>query len=376
MRPAIPQTDPHASYLACRSEIDAAIHHVLEKGRYILGEEVQAFENEFASYVGAHHAIGVACGTDALYLALRACGIEPEDEVITVSHTAVATVVAIERCGAKPVLVDVDPATYTLAPRTLAGALTSRTKAILPVHLYGLPADMAAILPFARKHHLWVIEDCAQAHGAACRLTPDGSWQKVGTLGDAAAFSFYPTKNLGAIGDGGCVTTNNCTIAEQVRLLREYGWRERFVSSIHGTNSRLDEIQAAILRVKLRALDKGNERRRKIAAFYTIHLLSSLITTPLQPAERTHVFHQYVIRLKERDRVRAALEEAGIGTAVHYPAPIHGQPAYHALGERADLKTTEAIRPEILSLPMYPELGLENAERVVDQLLQIVQKTR
>ncbi|MCX7010866.1 MAG: DegT/DnrJ/EryC1/StrS family aminotransferase, partial [Kiritimatiellaeota bacterium] len=268
MVPAILQTDPRAEYLACQQEIDGAIRRMLERGRYILGEEVREFETEFATYLGAQHAVGVASGTDALHLALRACGVGAGAEVITAAHTAVATVVAIEQCGATPVLVDVDDQTYTLAPDSLSGALTPRTRAIVPVHLYGQPADMAAIMAFARAHHLLVIEDCAQAHGAACRLGAEAMWRRVGTLGDAAAFSFYPTKNLGAIGDGGCVVTNRVDVAEQVRLLREYGWRERYVSSERGWNSRLDELQAAILRVKLRQLDRWNDARRELAAFY------------------------------------------------------------------------------------------------------------
>ena len=373
MSSAIPQCDPHAEYLACQAEIDAAIHGVLERGRYILGDEVRAFEAEFAAYLGARHAVGVASGTDALHLALRACGVGAGAEVITVSHTAVATVAAIEHAGATPVLVDVDAQTITLAPAALAQALTPRTRAIVPVHLYGQPADMVAILAFARAHGLLVIEDCAQAHGAMCRLMPDAPWQKVGTLGDAAAFSFYPTKNLGALGDGGCVVTNSATVAEQVRLLREYGWRERYVSSERGWNSRLDEIQAAILRVKLRQLDHWNDARRAVAALYDRALTGANLVTPAQLPERRHVFHQYVVRLSERDRVRAALAAAGIGTGVHYPVPVHLQPAYRAFGAGAHLSATEKICSEILSLPMYPQLSAVDAQRVAETLRRSVE---
>lgn len=362
----IPPTDPHSEYFACRAEIEAAIQHVLERGLYILGDEVAAFEREFAAYLGASAAVGVASGTDALHLALRSCGVGVGDEVITVAHTAVATIVAIEQSGATPVLVDVDERTYTLSPERLVGALTPRTKAIVPVHLYGQPADMATLLAFAREHQLLIIEDCAQAHGAACLLA--GQWHKVGTLGAAAAFSFYPTKNLGALGDGGCVVTNRADVAEQLRSLREYGWHERYVSSQRGVNSRLDEMQAAILRVKLRRLNEWNEARRKLAALYDRALAGAPMVLPAQPADRRHVFHQYVLRVAERDRVRAALAGAGIGTAVHYPVPVHLQPAYRALGEGAHLPVTEKICGEIISLPMYPHLTAATTETVAQQV--------
>jgi dTDP-4-amino-4,6-dideoxygalactose transaminase len=369
---AIPQTDPRAGYQVCRGEIDAAIRRVLDRGWYILGEEVKAFEKEFADYLGAHHAVGVGSGTDALFLALRACGIGPGDEVITVSHTSVATVAAIEQCGATPVLVDVDPAVYTLDPARLPAVMTKRTRAILPVHLYGLPADMAAILSFAREHNLFVVEDCAQAHGAACRVDSISGWRKVGTLGHAAAFSFYPTKNLGALGDGGCVATNDEAVAGKVRLLREYGWRERFVSNISGWNSRLDEFQAAILRVKLHCLDAWNGERQRLAAVYDGRFAQRFPAKPVRLPDRTHVFHQYVVRVKARDRVRSGLAAAGIGTAIHYPVPVHRQPAYERLAAGARLEVTEAIAPELLSLPMFPQLGTEAVERVADELLKVM----
>lgn len=367
----IAQTDPRAEYLACRNEIEAAIHATLEAGRYILGEQVAAFEREFAAYLGAGHAIGVASGTDALTLALRACGVGPGDEVITVSHTAVATVVGIEHSGATPVLVDVDAQTFTLDPARLPDALTPRTRAIVPVHLYGQPADMGGILTFARRHGLKVVEDCAQAHGAAWRGSADAPWQKAGTLGDAAAFSFYPTKNLGALGDGGCVVTNDPALADQTRLLREYGWRERYISDAPGWNSRLDEIQAAVLRVKLRKLDEWNARRNEVAAFYHRSFSATPIVTPAVAARGRHVFHQYVVRVNGRDAVRAALARAGIATAIHYPAPIHAQPAYRALARPGRLPVTEALRGEILSLPMHAHLDLEAAGRVAEELIQL-----
>jgi len=256
------------SYQEHKEEIDAAISRVLESGWYILGEEVRSFEKEFSKYIGVNHGIGVGNGTDAITLALKACGIGPGDEVITVSHTAVATVAAIELSGATPVLIDISPDTYTLDPDHLKEAITPKTKAVLPVHLYGHPADMDRIIPIAEEHDLYVIEDCAQSHGSIHHR------KKTGSLGDIAAFSFYPTKNLGAIGDGGMVVTDDANLAEQVRLLRQYGWKERNKSSIPGLNSRLDEVQAAILRVKLQYLDSENLRRRSIANIYKQRLLS------------------------------------------------------------------------------------------------------
>jgi dTDP-4-amino-4,6-dideoxygalactose transaminase len=385
MTHTIPQTDPRANYLAHKSEIDAAIAAVLVGGRYILGEQVAAFEREFAAYLGTGHAIGVGSGTDALQLALRACGVGPGDRVFTVSHTAVATVAAIELAGATPVLVDIDPATFTMDPNRLEEAVKTydegrRTKdeahshssvfgpsssvlrrrsAIIPVHLYGHPADMAAILQIARRYDLWVIEDCAQSHGA----TIDG--QKTGTLGDIAAFSFYPTKNLGALGDGGAVVTSDAALAEQTRLLRQYGWRERYVSAIPGLNSRLDELQAAVLRVKLRYLEAENARRRVLAAEYDRLLADSGVRTPATQPHVSHVFHQYVIRSSRRDALQAYLRDQGIGTLIHYPAPVHAQPAYAgriSIGE--GLPHTETAVREILSLPMFPELSSEQAVEV------------
>jgi dTDP-4-amino-4,6-dideoxygalactose transaminase len=368
--PAILQCDPRSEYIACREEIDAAVRRVLERGRYVLGNEVAEFEKEFASYLGAGHAVGVASGTDALMLALRACGVGEGDEVVTVSHTAVATVAAIEHCGARPVLVDVERSTCTLSPDALADVVTPRTKALVPVHLYGQPADMAAILRFARERGLLVVEDCAQAHGAACRLASDQPWQMAGTPGDAAAFSFYPTKNLGALGDGGCVVTSDPEIAGRVRLLREYGWRERYVSATRGWNSRLDEIQAAVLRVKLRQLDRWNEARRRIAAIYDERFAATSIVPPARAADRSHVFHQYVVRVPDRDRVRAALAAEGIGTGIHYPVPIHLQPAYEAVQRGACMAATEKLCGEILSLPMHPHLGADVAGEVAAALLR------
>lgn len=358
----IPVANPRAQYAAHRAEIDVAITRVLDVGRYILGEETRAFEREFAAYIGVDHGIGVGSGTEALHLALKACQVGPGDEVITVSHTAVATVAAIELTGAAPALVDIHPSTYTLDPLLLERAITPRTKAIIPVHLYGAPADLDPILAAARRHNLKVVEDCAQAHGATYR------GRRVGAWGDIAAFSFYPTKNLGAIGDGGLVATNDAALAERIYLLREYGWAERYVSSIGGWNSRLDELQAAILRVKLRHLDADNARRRALANLYD-ERLPPATPKPCTPAYGEHVYHLYVIRHPQRDRLANYLREKGIGTGIHYPQPIHLQPAYRGrLGDAGSLPASEHAAREVLSLPMYPELAEEEARQVADAI--------
>jgi len=359
----VPQTDPKAGYLAHQAEIDSAIQRVLNSGWYILGREVESFEQEFAAYIGVHNAIGVASGTDALELSLRACGVGLGDLVFTVSHTAVATVAAIELAGATPVLVDIDPVTYTMDPNCLEDALArppaGKPKAVIPVHLYGHPADMPSILKLANRHGLYVIEDCAQSHGATLDGRMTGAW------GDIAAFSFYPTKNLGALGDGGMVVTDNPALAERVRLLQQYGWRERYISDIPGGNSRLDELQAAILRVKLRGLDKGNMRRQSLAQTYNALLADVGLTLPEVRSGVTHVYHQYVVRLPQRDALRTYLRQAGIGTLIHYPAPVHLQPAYKGrLSLVAPLSWTEQVAKQILSLPMYPQLSDDQARRV------------
>jgi len=352
--------NPKAQYLAHKNEIDGAISRVLEKGWFILGDEVGAFETEFASHVGVSSAIGVGSGTEALHLALSACGIGQGDEVITVSHTAVATVAAIELSGATPVLVDIEPEYYTLAPAKLEAAIGSRTKAVMPVHLYGQPGDMTPILEITQKHGLRVIEDCAQAHGALYR------GKRVGAWGDMACFSFYPTKNLGALGDGGVVVTNDPALAERTRLLREYGWAERNISKLPGWNSRLDEVQAAVLRVKLRYLDVDNVARGRLALLYDQALAKYDVVTPKVRAEATHVYHLYVVRSVERDDLYAFLRSRGIGTLIHYPVPVHFQPAYHGRLRGADqLEETERAAREILSLPIYPELSSAEADEVV-----------
>jgi len=356
--------NPKANYLAHKAEIDAAIARVLDSGWYILGQEVTAFETEFAAYIGVRFGIGVGSGTEALHLALRACGVGEGDEVITVSHTAVATVAAIELCGATPVFVDIDLNTYTMAPSQIEQAITKQTKAIIPVHLYGHPADMEGIISIARRHELRVIEDCAQSHGAIYRDRRTGAW------GDIAAFSFYPTKNLGAIGDGGIVVTDDPELAELGRLLREYGWRQRYVSDFPGLNSRLDELQAAILRVKLRYLDEENRKRQALAGGYDQMLSSTSLTLPTCASDAIHVYHQYVVRSKRRDALREFLREKGIGTLIHYPVPVHRQPAYQGrLRCFGSMVNTDRIVKEILSLPIYPELELSKVRQVAETIV-------
>lgn len=352
--------NPRAQYEASRAEIDEAIGRVLASGRYILGDEVSAFECEFADYVGVQFAIGAGSGTEALHLALSACGVRAGDEVITVAHTAVATVAAIELCGATPVFVDIEADYFTLDPNQLENAITSRTKALITVHLYGQPAELSSIIAIAQRYGIRVVEDCAQAHGAMYRDRRVGSW------GDIACFSFYPTKNLGAIGDGGAVVTSDPALAEKVRSLREYGWStERSVSHVSGWNSRLDELQAAILRVKLRYLDADNDRRRRIAAFYDEFLRESDLVTPRRRHDATHVFHLYVVRSGERDDLFQRLKADGVGASIHYPVPVHLQPAYLARNMFANgLANTERIAKEVLSLPIYPELTDAEIERV------------
>lgn len=362
-------SNPRAQYQAHKAEIDAAVLGVFDRGWYILGDEVRAFEAEFSAYVGVSHGIGVGSGTEALHLALAACGIGPGDEVITVAHTAVATVAAIELTGATPVLVDIEPESFTLSPSKLEAAIGPRTKAVIPVHLYGQPADLAPILELARKHHLQVIEDCAQAHGAMY------GGRKVGAWGDIACFSFYPTKNLGALGDGGMILTNDAGLAERARLLREYGWVERYVSHVRGWNSRLDEVQAAVLRVKLRYLDADNATRQKWASFYDEKLAECQLVLPKTLPEAAHVYHLYVVRCNDRDGLQNFLRGRGIGALVHYPVPVHLQPAYTGRLSGSDqLAETERAAREVLSLPIYPELTQAEADQVVATVRRFQEK--
>ena len=360
--------DLRGRYLAHQTDVDAAVLRVLASGWYILGQETAAFEAEFARASHARGCIGVNSGTDALRLALQACNVGPGDEVITVAHTAVATVAAIRLAGATPVLVDIDPATYTMSPAALAAAITPATKAVIPVHLYGHPADLPAIAAEVNPRGIWLIEDCAQAHGATINGRP------LGSTGELACYSFYPTKNLGALGDGGAVTSNDEGLLARVRALREYGWsaNERYVSYSEGMNSRLDELQAAVLRVFLTHLDAENEQRRRLAAAYAACLPADVVLPVEQPGFR-HVYHLYVVRVRERDEVRAQLAARGIGTAIHYPVPIHLQPAYRDIVTTpAPLTATEQAAEEILSLPMHPALSIDDVHRVAEALADVL----
>jgi len=358
----IPQANPLAENMELISEITEVIDRVVRGGHYIQGSEVELFEQEFSNYIGAVNAVGVASGTDAIKLSLCALGVGPGDEVITVSHTAVATVAAIEQCGAIPVLVDIDPETYTMDVEKMQSAISRNTRVIIPVHLYGHPANLDPILLVANQYGIDVLEDCAQAHGASYK------GRRVGTWGRIAGFSFYPTKNLGALGDGGMIVTNDSNLAGKVRLLREYGWKNRYISEVSGFNSRLDELQAAILRVKLTHLDKHNDLRRKFANIYTA-ALSTYTRTPIEQSSSFHVYHLYVIRSLWRDKLRLFLTENGIGTGIHYPFPVHMQPAYAGLKvKNGSLKITEQAAKEILSLPLYPQMNLEQVEYVVDKI--------
>lgn len=366
-RPILP-ADPKAGYLAHKAEIDAAVLRVLESGRYILGDEVTAFESEFAAWLGTSDVVGVGNGTDALELALRAFGIGAGDTVITTSNTAVATVAAIQLTGASALLVDVDEVTLTLSAERLQEAIAQhpgeRIRAVIPVHLYGHPADMQAITRIAREHRLIVIEDCAQSHGATL------AGRNVGTWGDAAAFSFYPTKNLAALGDGGAVTTSQPAVGEALRELRMYGWKQRYISERAGMNTRLDDLQAAILRVRLRHLDRDNTRRREIAQQYDTALANASIALPRSSADVRHVFHQYVIRLRDREALQAHLAAQQIGTAVLYPLPIHQQPAYRGrIATAGELPVTERAARELLCLPMHPWLSNADVQRVTAAII-------
>jgi dTDP-4-amino-4,6-dideoxygalactose transaminase len=361
---SIPWASPAAQYRAHQTEIQAAIARVLDNGHFVLGEEVEAFERVFAQYCGVAHGAGVASGTDALELAIRALGVGPGDEVITVSHTAVATAAAVLACGATPVLVDIDQASYTLDPSKIEAAITPRTKAIVPVHLYGQAADMDAVLAIAQAHKLRVIEDCAQCTGGRYGA------RRLGSLGDIACFSFYPTKNLGAIGDGGMVITSDADLAARVRRLRQYGWDEVRKTHEVGRNSRLDPMQAAILAAKLPHLDADNARRAEIAARYNRGLAGLPFVVPAARANATHVYHLYVVRCDGRTSLMAHLRADQIGSAVHYAEPVHVQNGYaeKCVLPKGGLPVTDTTVDKILSLPIYPELTDAEVDRVIASL--------
>jgi dTDP-4-amino-4,6-dideoxygalactose transaminase len=357
----VPIVELKSQYLDLRAEIDAAIQQVLDASWYVLGEQGRRFEEEFADYLGLPHAVGVGSGTEALHLALLACGIQPGDEVITTPMTAAATACAIRFANATPVFADVDATTLTLDPQDVERRLTSRTRAILPVHLYGHPADLDPLLALAHRHDLRLIEDCAQAHGTRYR------GRLVGTFGDAAAFSFYPSKNLGAYGDAGAVVCRDAAMAQQLRMLRNYGEEKRYFHSIEGFNSRLDEIQAAILRAKLPYLNRWNDRRRAIATHYQHRVHHSVVDLPVERPDAGHTYHLYVVRTPHREALREHLALRGIGSQIHYPVPLHRQQAFAHLGQGAgDCPIAEEAAERVLSLPMFPELTDEQVAHVVD----------
>jgi dTDP-4-amino-4,6-dideoxygalactose transaminase len=356
----IPFLDLTAAYRELQPEIDAAVARSLASGYYIGGPEVEAFEGEFATYCGAAHAVGVANGLDALHLALRAMGVGPGDEVIVPSNTYIATWLAVSQCGAKPVPVEPDARTCNIDPVRIESAISPRTKVILPVHLYGQPADMDPILTIAHKYGLRVLEDAAQAHGARYK------GKRLGAHGDAVAWSFYPGKNLGAMGDGGAVTTNDAQLADRIRVLRNYGSRVKYVNEVKGYNSRLDPLQAAILRAKLGHLDEWNARRCAIASHYQQGLDNCGLTLPFVPDWAEPVWHLYVVKHPQRDLLQKALAAVDVGTLIHYPIPPHLQAAYIDLAyKQGGFPVSEKIHKEVLSLPIGPSMSLRDAEQVV-----------
>jgi len=355
----IPFFDYRPHYRSLRAEIDGAIRRVLESGRLILGPEVEAFEGEFAAFVGSHGAVGVNSGTDALILALRALEIGPGDEVLTVANAGVPPVAAIRAVGAVPRLVDVSPSTLTLDPDLLEQARSERTRCVVPVHLYGRPAPMAPILDFASRHGLGIVEDCAQAHGARI------GERHVGTFGNIGCFSFYPTKNLGAFGDGGAVVSGDPALLDRVRMLRMYGFRGDRTAHIEGVNSRLDELQAAVLRVKLAHLDEDLATRRELAGAYRHGLQDTTLLLPASEGDVSHALHLFVVRCRDRVRLMRALESHEIGHGIHYAEPVHRMPAYAFLEcPEGQLPVTEAACRKVLSLPLFVGLGLEDVERI------------
>lgn len=367
---SIPLVDLKAQYHSIKAEIDKTIHRVIEDGQFILGAEVGALEKEIATYLGVKYAVGVASGTEALQLGLLACGVKPGDKVITTPFTFVATAEAITQCGATPIFVDINPRTYNLDPVGIESKITDETKAILPVHLYGQPSEMEPILELARKYHLKIIEDCAQALGAGYK------GKKVGSLGDIGCLSFFPSKVLGAYGDGGMVVTSNPEIAEKVQMLRNHGTKQKYYHAMLGFNSRLDELQAAVLRVKLRYLNGWIDRRRQKAMFYT-QLLSEVkgIEPPYVAPYSYHIFNHYTIRVNKsklsRDKLSQYLSSQGIATAIYYPLSLHLQEVYKSLNYKlGDFPNSEQAQEETLSLPLYPELSEEQIENIVAVIKQ------
>jgi len=362
----IPLVDLKNQYQNIKKEVLSEISQALDSMQLFLGKNVQALESEFAGFCGTEFAIGVGSGTDALHIALRACGIGPGDEVITVSHTFIATVEAIILAGAKPVLVDIDPETYNMDASQLKKAITGKTKAIIPVFMYGHPADMDPIIEIARAHGLKIIEDACQSHGSEYK------GRRAGSIGDVGCFSFYFTKNLGAYGEGGIITTSDPEIAQRCRMLRDHGQNEKYCHALIGMNGRLDELQAAVLRIKLPHLEEWIDKRRSLAQAYNEGLPDSIIK-PQEMSWGKHVYHLYVVRIPEREQLREWLESKGISTGMHYPIPIHLQEAWRASGgEKLSLPVTESITKEILSLPMYPELTIEEVDIVCKHIREFI----
>ena len=360
----VPYADLKSQYRSIKAEIDAAVLRVLDSSQFILGDEVTAFERDFAAYTGTRETVALNSGTSALHLALLAAGVRPGDEVITVPFTFVATAAAIIYAGAKPVFVDIDPVTYCMDPAAIERAMTPRTRAIMPVHLYGHPADMDGILEVAARHGVTVIEDAAQAHGARYKD------RACGSMGQLAGFSFYPGKNLGAYGEGGAAVTNDPEFARTMRLLRSWGEERRYEHVLQGFNYRMDGIQGAILRVKLRHLEAWTEARRARAADYRNAFAGSDVVVPVEKPGCRHVYHVYAVRLRNRDLTRKQLQAKGIQTGVHYPIPVHLQPAYSDLGYKAgDFPVAERIASEVLSLPMFPEMTTEQVAEVADAVM-------
>jgi dTDP-4-amino-4,6-dideoxygalactose transaminase len=359
----IPFLDLKAQYHQIKPEIDAAVSRVLDSGQFILGPEVAAFEERFAAYCGVKHCVALNSGTSALHLALLAAGIGPGDEVITVSMTFVATTAAIRYCGATPVFVDVDLGTWTMDPNLIEAAITSKTRAILPVHLHGLMADMDAIIEIARRHGLIVIEDAAQAHGAEYK------GRRAGSMGDIGCFSFYPGKNVGAYGEGGAAVTNDAALARRMALLRDWGQESKYNHVMPGYNYRMDGIQGAILNVKMKYIEAWTEARRSVASHYDRLFANSRFGRPAPPLHCRHVYHVYSITVAQRDSLQKALDASGVRTGIHYPIPVHYQKAYQELGyKQGDLPVTESLANRFLSLPIYPELRPEQAAEVASQL--------
>jgi len=357
----IPLVDLKRQYLSIKKEIDEAIQEVIDKSAFIMGKNVEGFENEFAKFCGVKYGVGTSSGTTALHLALVACGVKQGDEVITVPYTFIATTEAISHSGGKVVFVDIEDRSYNMDPEKIEQTITEKTRAIIPVHLFGQPADMDKIMKIAKKRKLIVIEDACQAHGAEYK------GKKVGSLGDIACFSFYPGKNLGAYGDAGMAVTDNKELAEKMRLLRNHGYQKKYYHQIEGYNYRLDAIQAAVLRVKLRHLEEWTQKRRRNAKLYNELLKEGGVKTPLEMEYAKHVYHLYVIGTEEREGLYVRLKENGISTAIHYPLPLHLQQAYSYLGyKKGDFPVSEACAERLLSLPMFPELTEDEIKKIAE----------